>query len=260
VPKLSAVIITRNEAADIERALRSVAWADEKVVVDAMSTDATRDIAAALADRIVTREWPGFSAQKNFGASIAANDWILSIDADEDVSSELARGIQAVLQREPECRAYRVSRVTWHLGRWVRSTDWYPDDQLRLYDRRASRWTGDYVHEALAVEGPIGRIPGELRHYPYRDLDDHLDTINRYTTLAAEQMIANGRRVGLGQLVLHPLFAFVRNYLLRGGVRDGTAGFIISVMNAYYVFLKFAKAWTWADRRNADKQPAKTQV
>jgi glycosyltransferase involved in cell wall biosynthesis len=252
VPKLSVTIITRNEAANIEAALQSVAWADERVVVDAESTDATIDLAAPLADQVVVRPWPGFGAQKNYAASIASHDWILSLDADERVSAPLAGEIRALLAGEPPCRGYRIPRVTWHLGRWMRSTDWYPDYQLRLYDRRAGRWSDRRVHESVQVAGPVGRIRGEILHYAYRDLSHHLQTIDWYTTLAAEELAAGGRRTGPVGLLLHPLAAFVRNYVLRRGFRDGTAGLVVSAMNAYYVFLKLAKLW---ERRRVAPRP-----
>jgi glycosyltransferase involved in cell wall biosynthesis len=252
VPKLSVTIITKNEAANIQAALQSVAWADERVVVDAESTDATVDLAAPLADRVVVRPWPGFGAQKNYAASIASHDWILSIDADERVSAALAGEIRTLLAGEPACRGYRMPRVTWHLGRWIRSTDWYPDYQLRLYDRRAGRWSERRVHESVRVAGPVGTIRSELLHYAYRDLSHHLQTIDRYTTLAAEELAAEGRRAGPLDLLLHPPAAFLRNYVLRRGFRDGTAGLVVSAMNAGYVFLKLAKLW---ERRRAAPRP-----
>jgi glycosyltransferase involved in cell wall biosynthesis len=243
VPRVSVTVITSNEAADLADALASVAWADEIVVVDSHSTDDTVAIARRFTDRVMTRDWPGYIAQKNFAASMAAHDWILSLDADERVTPELAKEIQARLDEAPREAAFRIPRVTWHLGRWIRSTDWYPDFQLRLYDRRAAEWTGRYVHEAVTVRGAVGQLRGELQHYAYRDIADHLDTIDRYTTLAARQMHESGRRAGLVDLVLHPPLAFLRNYVARGGFRDGTTGLVISRMNAYYVFLKFAKLW-----------------
>jgi glycosyltransferase involved in cell wall biosynthesis len=243
VPKLSVTVITHNESADIAAALESVAWADEIIVVDAESTDDTVAIARQFTDRVVVRPWPGYVAQKNHGASLASHDWILSLDADERVTPSLAAEIRASLSAAPAHPAYRVPRVTWHLGRWIRTTDWYPDHQVRLYDRRAAQWTGRYVHEAVAVNGPVGQLRGELQHFAYRDIADHLETIDRYTTLAARQMHETGRRAGLLQLAGHPPLAFLRNYIARGGFRDGVPGFIISAMNAYYVFLKFAKLW-----------------
>jgi glycosyltransferase involved in cell wall biosynthesis len=246
LPKLSVTVITRNEAADIGDALASVAWADEILVVDSQSTDETVAIARRHGARVVVREWPGYVDQKNHAASLASHDWILSLDADERVTPALADEIRAVMARRPEAighAAFRIPRVTWHLGRWIRSTDWYPDYQLRLYDRRAAQWTGRYVHEAVSVAGTTGRCEGELQHYAYRDIADHLETIDRYTTYAARQMQESGTRAGLLQIAGHPPLAFLRNYLAHGGIRDGVPGFIISAMNAYYVFLKFAKLW-----------------
>ena len=243
MPKLSVTIITRNEAADIGDALASIAWADEIIVVDSESTDATVAIAQRHTHRVVVREWPGYVDQKNYAASIASHDWILSLDADERVTPQLATEIKATLAGTPSDAAYRIPRVTWHFGRWIRSTDWYPDYQLRLYDRRSARWTGRYVHEAVTVGGTVGRLHGELQHFAYRDIAEHLETVDRYTTAAARQMAESGRHAGLLQLAGHPPLAFLRNYIARGGFRDGAAGFVISAMNAYYVFLKFAKLW-----------------
>lgn len=240
---LSVTIITRNEAADIGAALESVAWADELVVVDSESTDDTVAIARQYTDRVVVRPWPGYIAQKNYAASLARHDWILSLDADERVTAALAAEIQATLAGTAPHAAYRMPRVTWHLGRWIRTTDWYPDYQVRLYDRRAAEWTGRHVHESISARGSVGRLGGELQHFAYRDIADHLETMDRYTTYAARQMHERGRRAAWLQVAGHPPLAFLRNYVLRGGFRDGTAGFVISAMNAYYVFLKFAKLW-----------------
>jgi glycosyltransferase involved in cell wall biosynthesis len=243
VPKLSVTVIAKNEAADIAAALASAAWADEIVVVDSHSTDETAAVAKRYTERVVVREWPGYAAQKNYAASLATNDWILSLDADERVTPALAGEIQRLLAAGPEASAYRIPRVNWHLGRWVRTTDWYPDYQTRLYDRRAAEWTGQHVHEAVAVRGRTSQLQGELQHYAYRDIADHLETIDRYTTLAARQMHECGRRASTFDLVGHPPLAFLRNYFAKGGYRDGTSGFMISALNSYYVFLKFAKLW-----------------
>jgi glycosyltransferase involved in cell wall biosynthesis len=243
VPKLSVTVITKNEAADIGGALESVAWADELIVVDSASTDDTAAIARRYTERVIVREWPGYVAQKNYAASIACHDWILSLDADERITADLAREIQGLLTTMPSHAGFRLPRVTWYLGRWIRTTDWYPDYQMRLYDRRAAEWTGQYVHESVSVRGTTGQLHGELQHYAYRDIADHLETIDRYTSYAARQMSESGQRAGLVRLAGHPPLAFLRNYLLRGGIRDGAPGFIISALNAYYVFLKFARLW-----------------
>jgi len=241
VPKLSVTIITKNEAADIAAALDSVAWADERIVVDSCSTDDTVAIAGRHGARVVSHEWPGYAAQKNYAASLAANDWILSLDADERVTPALAAEIEATLASEPAARGYRMPRVTFHLGRWIRTTDWYPDDQLRLYDRRSAEWTGRYVHEGVTVNGRVGRLRHELQHYAYRDAAEHMETIDHYTTLAARQMFEQGRRATAFNLACQGPFAFFRNFILKRGFMDGAVGLKISRMNARYVALKFEK-------------------
>jgi glycosyltransferase involved in cell wall biosynthesis len=250
VPKLTVTVITRNESANILAALESVSWADEVLVVDSHSTDDTVALARQQTGRVLVRDWPGYSAQKNFAAEQAAHDWILSLDADERVTPALAEEIRGLLGDEPASRGYRIPRVSFYLGRWIRSTDWYPDYQLRLYDRRVSAWSGA-VHEGVEVIGDVGRLRSELAHVPYRDLSHHLQTIDRYTTLAAQQMRERGKAAGVAGLVLRPLGAFLRNYVARGGWRDGSVGFVVSALNSYYVFLKFAKLWELGRRQRA---------
>jgi (heptosyl)LPS beta-1,4-glucosyltransferase len=240
---VTATIITFNEAANVRAALESLSWADEIIVVDSESTDDTVAIARNFTSKVIVRPWPGYSAQKNFAAEQASHDWIFSLDADERVTPALAAEVKQVLARPASSAGYRVPRVTFHLGRWMRSTDWYPDYQLRLYDRRRGRWSGKYVHESVKVDGGVEDLTGELQHYAYRDLAHHFQTMDRYTTLAARQMFEEGRRAGFFDLLLHPPAAFVRNYVLRGGFKDGVPGLIVSAMNARYVGLKFAKLW-----------------
>lgn len=252
MPRLSVIVITRNEAANIRAALESVRWADELVVVDSGSTDDTVRIAGEIADRVTVHGWEGYGAQKNHASELAAHDWVLSLDADERVSPALAREIRALLDSEPAARGYRLPRVTRYLGRWIRSTDWYPDLQLRLYDRRTGRWNDRLVHESVVVPGPVGRLQGELEHHAYRDVSHHLQTIDRYTALAAEQMYREGRRAGWTDLVARPFAAFLRNYLVRGGMRDGARGLLVSMLNAGYVFLKFVKLWERQRKGGAD--------
>ena len=257
MPKVSVTIITLNEAAHIAAAIDSVSWADEILVVDSGSTDGTPEIARARGATVVCREWPGWVEQKNFAAGQAAHDWIFSLDADERVPPPLAGEIRELLSGDPPMRGYRVPRVTFHLGKWIRTTDFYPDYQTRLYDRRAARWRGKYVHESVSVDGPVGRFRHDLEHYSFRDLRDQLDRVNHYTTLAAQQMHEAGRRAGLFDLAIHPPAAFLRNYLLRLGILDGTPGLIISIVNAYSVFLKFAKLWELRRTPNAQRPTTK---
>ena len=242
MPAVSATIVTLNEAQHIADAIASLAWADEIIVVDSGSTDDTVTLARHAGARVEFRSWTGWVDQKNFAATLATHDWIVSLDADERISPGLAQEIQALLTREPPIGAYRMPRVTFHLGRWIRTTDFYPDYQTRLYDRRQARWRGRHVHESVALDsGRPGQLRGELLHYSYRDIRDQLDRINLYTTLSARQMYESGRRASNLDLVVHPPAAFLRNYVLRRGFLDGTVGFTISMLQAWSVFLKFAK-------------------
>jgi glycosyltransferase involved in cell wall biosynthesis len=243
VPKLSVTIITLNEAEHIAAAIESARWADEIVVVDSGSTDDTVDIARGEGARVLARDWTGYVDQKNFAAGAASNDWILSLDADERIPPALGDEIRAVMATDPPVHGYRMPRVAYHLGRWIRTTDFYPDYQTRLYDRRFARWRGHYVHESVAVDGPSGRLTHELEHYSFSDLRDQIKRINYYTTLAALQMYETGRRTGPVEMLVHPPAAFLRNYVLRRGFLDGTAGLTISLMNAWSVALKFMKLW-----------------
>jgi glycosyltransferase involved in cell wall biosynthesis len=243
VPKVSVTIITLDEAEHIAAAIDSAAWADEVIVVDSGSADETVAIARAKGARTDYRAWTGYVDQKNFAATLASHDWIFSLDADERIPPPLASEVRDLLAAEPAHGGYRVPRVTFHLGRWIRTTDFYPDFQTRLYDRRRATWGGRYVHESVRVEGQPGQLKNEIEHYSYRDLHDHLDRINAYTTLAAKQMHESGRRASAVDLLVHPWAAFLRNYVLRGGFRDGGVGLTLSLVNAYSVFAKFAKLW-----------------
>ena len=241
VSKLTVTVITYNEGAHIAAALDSVAWADEVIVVDSHSTDDTLEIARSRATRVETRDWPGYGPQKNYAADTASHDWILSIDADERVTPALAQEIRRVMAGDLAEQGYYVPRVSHYLGRWIRSTDWYPDFHLRLYHRRHARWSERAVHESVQLTGRTRRLRSELLHYPYRDMSEHLAKIDRYTTLIAEQWRAEGRRATALHALVYPRLAFFRNFVLRRGFRDGRIGFVISMLNSYYVFLKYAK-------------------
>jgi glycosyltransferase involved in cell wall biosynthesis len=244
VPPVTAIVITKDEADSIADALKSLSWADEIIVVDAESTDDTASIARQFTEHVYVRPWPGYVAQKNYAASLATHDWIFSLDADERVPGELAAEIRALLATEPKVRGFRMPRVSFYLGRWMRTTDMYPDYQLRLYDRRHAEWDGLHVHESVKVKtGLVGYLHNELQHYPYKDLSEHLIRMDRYTTLAARQMFEKGKRTTRLELLFHPPVAFARNYIFKGGFRDGKPGLIISLVNSYYVMLKFAKLW-----------------
>jgi glycosyltransferase involved in cell wall biosynthesis len=239
---VSAVLITLNEAQRLPAALASVSFCDDVVVVDAGSSDGTLEIARAAGARVVVKApWPGFVAQRNLAAGQARHDWVLALDADERVTPALRAEIEALAAAGFECAGYRAPRVAHYLGRLVRRTDWYPDWQLRLFDRRRGAWQGGLVHESVRVDGRVGRLRGEIEHYPYADIGDHVRRIERYTTLWSEQAQAAGRRAGWLELLGAPLWTFVRNYVLKGGALIGEAGLVISLLGAHYTFLKLAK-------------------
>jgi glycosyltransferase involved in cell wall biosynthesis len=252
--KITATVITFNEEANIARALESLAWADEIIVVDSESHDRTVEIARRFTDRVIVRVWPGYSAQKNFAAAEASHDWIFSLDADEQVSDELRREIESLKQAaEPEVAACEMPRRTFYLGRWIRHSGWYPDWKRRLYDRRRGRWVGDYVHEGIEVDGPVARLRGDLLHFTVEDASQHHLRIDRYTTLAAEQAHAQGKRASLASIILSPPLTFIRSYVFKLGFLDGAQGYAIARFAAHYAFLKNLKRW---ELSTGKRQPA----
>jgi glycosyltransferase involved in cell wall biosynthesis len=240
--KISATIITLNEQKNIVRAIESLRCCDEIVVVDCGSNDRTREAAEKLGVRVLESQWRGFAGQKNYAASEASYDWILSIDADEAVSEALEAEIWQIKKSGPQFDGYTMPRLARYLGRWILHSGWYPDRKVRLYDRRKARWIGDFVHESVRVEGQIGHLKGNLLHYTCDTLSEHLRTMDRYTTLAAEEMVALGRKVRWQDLVLDPPWTFLRTYILKAGFLDGWEGLTIAYMSAFYNFLKYSKA------------------
>jgi len=242
VTPLSAVLITSNEQDNLPAALESVRFCDEVVVLDSGSTDRTREIAEAAGARVqVSAPWPGFLVQRNRALEWARHDWVLAVDADERVSQPLRDEIQALRTEGFRHSGYRIARVTFYLGRWIRATDWYPDRQLRLFDRKAGRWEGSLVHESVRVRGSVGRLRGELEHHPYVDVAAHLRKIDSYTSLWARQAFTEGRRTSSVGIVLGPTWAFFRNYVIKRGFLLGQAGFTVSALNAHYTHAKLAK-------------------
>ncbi len=239
---LSAVLIAHNEEKTIGDALGSVAFCDEIVLVDSGSSDRTREIGEQAGARvIVNAPWPGFVAQRDLAVRAARHDWVLALDADERVSAALRSEIEALRARGCEAAGYRIPRVAFYLGRSIRGTDWYPDWQMRLFDRTRAAWQGGLVHESVAVRGPVARLRGELEHHPYADISDHLRKIDSYTTLWARQAHAAGRTSNVVQVSAGAAWAFFRNYVLKRGFLLGSAGLLISVLNTHYTFAKLAK-------------------
>ena len=243
-PSLSACIVTLDEEERLGDCLASLRWCDEIVVVDSHSTDRTREIAAAAGARVIERDWPGHVAQKEFAIRQARHDWVLCIDADERISPELEKEIVELRAAGfPDEAGWKLSRVSSYLGRWIRHGTWYPDLKLRLFDRRRGRWAGHDPHDRVEVDGRVGRLRGELQHHPYRNLEEHLATIDSYTTIMARELHEAGRRARLRDLVLRPPARFLVYYLVRGGWLDGWRGLLMAYLAAHYVRLKYAKLW-----------------
>ena len=243
-PPLSAVIITKDAASQLGPCLTSLYFADEIIVVDSGSTDGTRELAAAKGARVIEHVWLGFGPQKRFAVSQVRNDWVLCVDADERISPELAAEIAGLRDAGfPGPPGWRLPRLSSYLGRWIRHGTWYPDPQLRLFDRRRGRWGGRDPHDRVALEGEPGALRGKLLHHPYRSLEDHLATIDRYTTTLANGLAQEGRRARLSDLALRPPARFLRSYLLQAGFLDGWRGLLLASLAAHYVRLKYAKLW-----------------
>lgn len=238
---VSVCVITKDEEENLPDCLESVKWADEIVVVDSRSTDRTREIAAAAGARVIERDFPGHVEQKNFAVSQAAHDWVLCLDADERLSPALADSVRRALEEPGDRAGFECPRLTFHCGSPIRHGGWYPDRKLRLFDRRRGRWGGRNPHDRVEVEGPVGRLEGDLLHLSYRSLSDHLRQIDFFTTIAAREKRARGERPSLARLVLHPPGKFLRMYLLKGGFLDGVPGLVVASMGSWYVFLKYAK-------------------
>ena len=251
---VSLVLITRNAAPQLRACIDSARFADEIVVVDSGSDDDTVQVAASMGARVIHQSWLGFGPQKQFAVDRATHDWVLCLDADERVTPELARSIEAELAA-PRAPAFRMARRNRFLGRWLRHGEGYPDWNTRLFDRRHARWSDDPVHERVIVDGTTSTLDGDLAHESAESLDAYMAKQNRYTTLQAQTMHAKGRRASIAKLVLSPLVRFVRFYVLRLGFLDGIAGLVHIVIGCETSFLKQAKLFAL---ERAARQPIKT--
>lgn len=246
VPELSVVVITRDEAARLERCLRSVAFAGEIVVVDSGSTDDTVAIARRLGARVeITPDWPGFGAQKNRALALARGRWVLSLDADEWLDEALAAEVARIVAAPPADRAWRLPRLSSFCGQWMRHGGWYPDRVLRLFPREGARFSDDRVHERLLWSGRSADLDGHghLLHESMVTLTVANDKMNRYSSGRAADLAARGRRGGLGRAIGHGLWAFVRTWILRRGFLDGRLGFVLAVHNAEASYYRYLKIW-----------------
>jgi len=255
--KISAVIIAGNEEAKIAAAIASVDWADEVLVIDSESDDRTVEIAENLGARVIVRPWPGFSEQKQFGADAAENDWILSLDADEQVSAALRTEIIAIRDGidGPQADAYRIPRLSTYMDRPIRHSGWYPDWQLRLFDRRKGRWNGRLVHESVTMDkaARIVKLGSDILHDTAEDALHHHRMIGeRYAPLAAEEMFRTGRRTSRSKVATAGLIAFFSSYILKAGFLDGFPGFCIARFAAHHAFLKHLRLWELQNAAESD--------
>jgi glycosyltransferase involved in cell wall biosynthesis len=240
--RISAVVIVKNEEAALPACLASLNWVDEIIVLDSGSTDRTREIARnAGASVFESDDWPGFGPQKNRAISHATGDWVLSIDADERVTPELASQIRRVVSLPDVVQAYAISRLSSYCGRYMRHSGWWPDYVTRLFRRGKARFTDDLVHERLIVDGGVGKLTGTLLHESFHSLEQVLEKINRYSSLSAEQMSTVGKDGGVAKAVLHGIGAFLKAYVFKAGFLDGREGFMLAVSNAEGAYYKYVK-------------------
>ncbi|MCR4437614.1 MAG: glycosyltransferase family 2 protein [bacterium] len=239
---ISVVVITRDEEDNIEGCLESVQWADDIVVVDAESRDRTVELCRKFTQRVFRRPWPGYAAQKAFAVAQARHEWVLSLDADERVSDALRAELATLIALRTECDGYYVPRLSSYLGKWIRRCGWYPGYQLRFFRKSKVGVAQSRVHEGFIVQGKVGYLRGELLHYSYRDLEENLQKLNRYSTLEALDRAAQ-TRVRWYDFVLHPLSEFLRKFVALGGTLEGTHGFVLCAMSAFQKMALYMKIW-----------------
>jgi len=247
--QLSAVIITRNEESNIKRCLESVRFADEIIVVDNNSSDKTVPIAESLGAKVYTTTWKGFGAAKQEGVNYASGEWILSIDADEEIPEMLAKEIQAKLASTNGCAGYYLNRKTMFLGKWINHCGWYPDYVIRLFQKNKGEFDDAIVHEKAVVDGAVGYLNVDMLHYSYPDLESYLNKFNRYTTLGAEEAFRKGKKAGWFDILIKPPVSFIKHYIVKQGFRDGWAGLVLSALSAMSVMVKYAKLRTLQNNR-----------
>lgn len=240
--KITATIIALDEERNIARAIESLRCCDEILVIDSGSTDRTIELAAKLGATVIESPWRGYAGQKNWAAERASHDWILSIDADEALSEALEGEIWSLKKNGPTYTAYTMPRMAQYLGKWILHSGWYPDRKVRLYNRQNGKWVGSFVHEGLQVQGTVGHLEANLLHYTCDSISEHLKRMDRYTTLAAEELVSNRAEISTRNLVFDPAWTFARTYFFQRGFLDGGEGLTIAYMAALYTFLKYAKA------------------
>ena len=240
--KITATIITLNEERNVARAIESLRCCDEILILDSGSTDRTVELAANLGARVIEAGWRGYAGQKNWAAEQATHDWILSLDADEALTEALEAEIWNLKKTGPQYDAYTMPRQAQYLGRWILHSGWYPDRKVRLYNRLKAQWVGDFVHESVQPKGRVGHLHSNILHFTCDSLSEHLRTLDRYTTLSAEELVSRKVQVSIWRLIVDPPWTFVKAYVFQRGFLDGFEGLIICYMAAFYTFLKYSKA------------------
>jgi glycosyltransferase involved in cell wall biosynthesis len=247
--KISAAIITFNEEKNIKRCIDSLSFCDEIVVVDSLSSDDTCNIARELGAKVIDQKFLGHIAQKQLAVDSCTNEWILSLDADEEVSDELRNSILKLVRSPFNHDAYSMNRISFHLGRWIKHGGWYPDKKVRLFNKTKAKWGGYNPHDMVIVDGTTGHINGDIKHYVFKDLRHNIDTNNSYSSIMAEDLDKNGKNFSYTKLFFKPIGKFFETYIYKRGFLDGMPGFIIAVGAAYSMFLKFAKLWEIQNKR-----------
>lgn len=253
---LSIVIVARNEAHQIAECVRSVSFADQVIVLDSSSTDGTADVARAAGAQVHVTDWPGYGPQQCRGIALATGDWVLSLDADERVTPELAAEIRAAID-QPVAEGYRLPRFSSFCGQFIEHSGWRPDYTLRLVRRERAGFTDHFLHAHMTVDGRRADLRSPIIHYSYRDLDDVLDKLNRYSRGAAIDAREHGQRSSLGRALASGAWAFVRTYLLRQGFRDGRMGLVLAIYNAQTTYYKYLRLWLMARPQAATAPPAR---
>jgi len=267
----TACLITFNEGDNIEAALDSVGFANEIIVIDSHSTDRTRELALGfrgrsrdgreVEPRVIERDWPGHVEQKNFAIDQARHDWVFCLDADERISPRLRKEIETELAVDsPEFDGYTMPRKTYYLGRWILRGGWYPDRKLRLFRKSRGCWSGINPHDHVKVQGRTRDLQGDLYHFSYRDIADHLRTINFFTDIASKEKQKRCIRYPLARMLIQPPYKFFKMYFLKQGFREGIPGLIIAIIGMFYVFLKYAKLWEvqFHERKEANEDDFQT--
>ena len=246
---ITSITITKNNGATIGKCLDSLAFCDARVVVDSGSTDNTVEIARERGAHVAFHEWLGFGPQKNFAKTLAENEWIFWLDADEEVTPELAAAVKEAI-RTGDADGYWISRLSWFCGQPMRHSGWHPDWVLRVFRRTKGEWSGGMGHDHVMLDGKSARLTGLILHYPVDDLRDAWAKADYYSTVGAKELIASGRRISFMSGISHGFFAFFRTYFLQLGFLDGARGFLLAVTNAEGTYYRYMKAWIARQRRD----------